>query len=224
MVPTLCEIFRNARISDRVTRFVRSKKEYICSNCGKKYIKWQGVCSCGAGGTLEEKILIPAKPKPTISQKALQARSKRSERAGARSLQTADGIAPEFQGIASSAGRVGHITALQIDGVSRSYVMENKNRVLPSWLVKAWIVINQGALLWNKEPILRLDPPNMPKTIPAQGKQVPLSAMALITEKRHEYLVSRDRQLSELETILLYDPEIAASLMVNKLRKILRNE
>lgn len=207
-----------------MTRFVRSKKEYICSNCGKKYIKWQGTCSCGKGGTLEEKILIPAKPKPTISQKALQSRSKRSERTGASNLQAADGIAPEFKGIASSTGRVGHITALQIDGVSRSYVMENKNRVLPSWLIKAWIVINQGALLWNKEPILRLDPPNMPKTIPAQGKQVPLSAMALITEKRHEYLVVRDKQLSELETILLFSTDTRAASIVAKARKVLQGE
>lgn len=208
-----------------MSRFVRSKKEYICSNCAKKYIKWQGTCTeCHKGGTLEEKILIPAKPKPTISQKALQARSKRSERAGASSLQAADGVAPEFQGIASSTGRIGHITALQIDGVSRSYVQENKNRVLPSWMIKAWIVINQGAVLWNKEPVLRLDPPNMPKTIPAQGKQIPLSVMAVITEKRHEYLVTRDRQLAELETILLFSTNTNSTSIVAKARKVLRED
>jgi len=208
-----------------MTRFVRSKKEYICSNCATKYIKWQGTCTkCAKGGTLEEKILIPAKPKPTITQKSIQRRSKRSEQAGARSLQAADGVAPEFQGIASSIGRVGHITALQIDGVSRSYVQENKNRVLPSWLIKAWIIINQGAVLWNKEPVLRLDPPNLPKTIPAGGKNIPLGIMNLITEQRHEYLVARDRQLSELETILLFSTDTRAASIVSKARKVLQGD
>lgn len=195
---------------------IRSRREFICSNCAKKYLRWVGICSgCKKAGTVEEKQLLPPKQRTPPSAKALGQRAKRSERQGARDLTSVDGPDPYFQRIASSTGRVGHITALQIDAISRSYVMENKNRVMPSWVIKAWVIINQKAKEYNKAAILRIDPPNMPKTMLVGGKNVPLSTMAIISQERHEELISRDKALSEIETILLdYGNESATTLLV----------
>ena len=204
-----------------MTRMVRSKKEFVCSKCGKSQIKWSGFCGgCKEVGTLEEKRLLPEKPKPTKSQRSIGERAKRSERSVAKSMLAADGPAPEFRGIATSTGRVGHITNLQFDAVSRSHVTENKNRMMPSWLIKAWIQINQRALDFRKEALLHIDPPNMPKTFILNGKREPLSTMAIITEKHMEHLVSRDRMLSQIEEAGLESMD--AITFANKVMGILR--
>lgn len=206
-------------------RMVRSRKEYICVKCATTHLRWVGFCkNCKAQGTLEEKVLLPTKPKATLSQRSLGERAKRSERSVAKEMQEADGPAEDavFRGIKSSTGRIGHITSLQIDAVSRSYVTENKNRVMPSWLIKAWIIINQRAIEFNKEAFLHIEPPNMPKTILINGKNVPLSTMAIITQARHKTLARRDRALSEIESLLLYETNMSATMIVAEVRKLLK--
>jgi uncharacterized protein YpiB (UPF0302 family) len=114
----------------------------------------------------------------------------------------ADGEDPMFKGIASSAGRVGHITALQFDAVSRTYVTENKNRKLPTWLIKAWVQINQRGKDYNKNVLLHIDPPNMPKDAPLNGVNFKLGTMAIITQERHEELIREERILRSIEEAL----------------------
>lgn len=204
-------------------RMVRSKKEYICSNCSTLHLRWGGFCkNCKQQGTLEEHVLIASKTRATPSQRSLGERAKRSERSIAKKMTAVDGPDPDFKYIASSTGRVGHITALQFDAISRSYVTENKNRVMPTWLIKAWIQIHQRAVDFNKDAFLHVDPPNMPKTFLINGKQMPLSTMAIIGETRHEHLIKRDRALSEIETLVVYETNLSATNIVAEIRKILR--
>jgi hypothetical protein len=202
---------------------VRSKKEYICSYCSTLHLRWGGFCkNCKKQGTLEEHELIAPKPKATLSQRSLGERAKRSERAVAKKTTAADGPDENFKYIASSTGRVGHITALQFDAISRSYVTENKNRVMPTWLIKAWIQINQRAVDFHKQPFLHIDPPNMPKTFLINSKNMPLSTMAIIAQDRHEQLMRRDRILSEVESILIDRTDLDATNLLASIRKILR--
>lgn len=204
-------------------RMVRSKKEYKCTNCSKKYLKWQGICTgCNSGGTLQEVMLLPPKPKATLSQRALGQRAKRSERTIARRMQDIDGRDPEFSRISSSTGRVGHITNLRFDAVSTSYVIENKNRILPGWLIKAWILIQQRASDFNKHALLHIEPPNMPKTVPLNGQQLKLDNMAIIGQTWHEYLIMRSKKLELIENYVLSGDE-STNKTINDLQEILRN-
>lgn len=156
---------------------------------------------CKRGGTLEEISLLPLKTKPraTPSQKSLMRRSKGSERDISKRMVAADGPDPAFKNIASSTGRVGFITNMRIDAVSKNYVIENKNRVLPKWQVDAWVLINQRAIDFDKHALLHLDPPNVPRTMPINGQQKKLDSMAVITQTRHEELIQKERELEELQ-------------------------
>lgn len=206
-----------------MTRMIRQKKEYICKKCAFSHLRWQGFCrNCKAPNSLEEKVLITSKPKATMSQRSLGERAKRSERTVAKRTTAADGPDPNFKHIASSTGRVGHITALQFDAISRSYVTENKNRVMPTWLIKAWIQVNQRAVDFHKNPFLHIDPPNMPKTFLINGKNMPLSTMAIIAQDRHEQLMRRDRTLSEIETIISESGTQDSTMTLADILKILR--
>ncbi len=52
-----------------------------------------------------------------------------------QALRDADGACPAFGPITSSTGRTGHLTDLEIDGITRSYAVECKNREsIGSWL------------------------------------------------------------------------------------------
>lgn len=176
---------------------IRSKKEFRCSSCGKTYIKWEGKCrNCKASGTLVEKVLIPAKAVSTASQATLRRRSRKSEQDIARRMTQIDGPDPAFQHIASSIGRIGHITNIRVDAISKHYVTENKNRLLPKWLIDAWLLINQRAVDFDKNCLLHLDPPNMPRDFPINGERKKLSTMAVITQARHEELIKSELRLS----------------------------
>jgi len=178
---------------------VRPRKVFTCKKCGATYSKWQGVCRCGAGGTIEEtSAAIISKPRATLEQRRLMRRSKDSERNIARRMLEADGPDPMFKNIASSTGRIGFITGMQIDAVSKSYVTENKNRKLPLWLIIAWVQINQKAIDFNKNALLHIEPPNMPKDIPINGVKSKLDTMAIITQGRHENLIRAERALNLL--------------------------
>lgn len=185
-----------------MVKMIRSRKEFRCAACEAKFIKWVGVCpSCGKGGTLKEHALLPVKTKPvaTKSQKSLMRRSKTSERGIAQRMVDADGHDPMFRHIATSTGRIGHITNIRVDAVSLHYVTENKNRVLPTWMIAAWLLINQRAEDFDKHALLHLDPPNMPKNYPINGVTKKLDTMAVITQTRHEELIRKERELEELE-------------------------
>lgn len=189
-------------------RMIRSKREYRCTKCGWKAIKWQGICEgCSEGGTLEEVTLIqtPVKPRETTDQKKLRRRSKNSEREIARQMLQVDGPDPAFEKITSSTGRVGHITGMRIDAISLTYVTENKNRKLPLWLIKAWVLINQKSHDYNKNALLHVEPPNMPKEIVASGNTIKLDTMAIITQKRHEELIREEKVLRALGEALKTD-------------------
>ena len=206
-------------------QMIRSKREYKCSKCNKVLIKWAGICpNCSTAGTLEEVVLVPAKAKASLSQKALMSRSKRSERSIARRMQDVDGQDPAFANIASSTGRVGHITNLRFDAVSRTYATENKNRIIPGWMVKAWILVSQRASDFNKYALLHIDPPNMPKTVPLNGQQLKLDTLAIIGQTRHEYLIVRSHKLEKIENIVLYDPSSTPDKVVSEISEILRSE
>lgn len=194
-------------------QMIKSKQEYICSNCHMKYIKWAGTCyrGCKFTGTLEKKVLIeqPEKKQQASSAKRLQRRAKDSERGIARRMLEVDGADPVFRNIASSTGRIGHITGMQVDAISLNYVTENKNRKMPTWLVDAWLLINQKALEFNKNALLHVDPPNMARTFPSQGTTHKLSTLAIISQDRHETLIRHEKILSALLSEIASHPEYA---------------
>jgi len=183
-------------------QMVRPKKEWVCKNCGFKYIKWAGQCyrGCNFTGTLEERILINNSKKNNNGNatKKLIRRAKDSEREIAKRMISADGADPAYRNIASSTGRIGFITGMRVDAISRNYVTENKNRKMPTWVIKAWILINQRSVDFNKNALLHIDPPNMPKEIKIQGSTQRLGTMAIITQDRHEELIKNEKILQAL--------------------------
>lgn len=153
---------------------------------------------------LEEVILIPEKPTrptPTQSVKSIQRRAKNSEREIARRMQNIDGADPAYRNIASSTGRIGHISGMRVDGVSLQYAIENKNRALPSWLVKAWILIQQKSVEMNKQVLLHIEPSNGPKDYAANGLKHKSENMAILTQTRHEKLIGDEKRIQAIEQI-----------------------
>lgn len=191
-----------------IGQMIRSKKEYLCINCGFKAIKWAGFCNgCQQVNTLQEKILVPTKngSSGTLDQKRLRLRSKKSEREIARQMLEVDGPDPAFKNIASSTGRIGHITGMRVDAISKNYVTENKNRKLPVWLIKAWILINQRGQDFQKNILLHIEPPNMPREVPINGGTLKLDTMAVITQNRHEELIRYERAFKDIQEHLKID-------------------
>lgn len=186
---------------------IKSKRMFVCTNCQGKQGVWEGKCrSCQEIGTLEEVNLTNVRPSDsTTEQRRLRRRAKDSERGIAKRMVAADGADPAFKSIASSTGRIGHITSLRIDAISRTYVTENKNRKMPTWLIDAWLLINQRGEDFNKNVLLHIDPPNMPRDYPTQGTKKKLDTLAIITQTRHENLILKERALNELEQILFAD-------------------
>lgn len=184
---------------------IRQKKEYRCVNCDTPQLKFSGYCPyCKKAGTMRERILIPvkAKPKATLSQKGLARRAKGSERNIARRMQEIDGPDPIYKNVTSSTGRVGHITGMQIDAISRTYVIENKNRTLPAWLNTAWIQILQRAEDFGKHALLHIEPSNIAKEFPVNGVKHRTPTMALISQERHEALIRAEKALDEVAKVI----------------------
>lgn len=199
-------------------KLIRSKREYRCSACEAKSIKWSGICAgCGKAGTMQEVMLVPLQKTATAtaSQRSLQRRSKKSERNIAARMTAVDGVDPQYEKITTSTGRVGHITNIRVDAISKHYVTENKNRGLPSWLINAWVLINQRAEDFDKYSLLHLDPPNMPKEFPINGTLHKLDTMAVITQTRHEQLITESKRLDAITEIMN-----SKSSNLAKLRKI----
>jgi len=200
-------------------QMIKSKRKFVCSNCKASQMVWEGSCrACTQIGTLEE-VAIDAKVtrnESTAEQRRLRRRAKDSERGIAKRMVAADGPDPSFSKIASSTGRIGHISGLRVDAVSRTYVTENKNRKMPTWLIDAWLLINQRADDFNKHVLLHIDPPNMPREYPSQGVKKKLDTMAIIKQTRHEHLIMKEKALGELEQILFSDIDIEVKLQQAK--------
>lgn len=113
-------------------------------------------------------------------------RSKQSERNLGHWLEKHDGIDPQWARIASSALRVGHVTNLQFDVVSKHYAAEVKNVKLPATILKWWLQINQVATAHGKDALLYIEPTNDVKILGVPKK---LATMHIITEERHAQLL-----------------------------------
>lgn len=114
-------------------------------------------------------------------------RSKQSERDFGKYLLRHNGPDPVFKHIASSTGRVGQITDLQFDVVSRHYAGENKLVKVPKKVLEWWVQIVNIATKHGKQPILRIVPSN-------DGKY---PEMHIITSDRHAELLDKERALDE---------------------------
>ena len=136
------------------------------------------------------------------SQRLLR-RSKDSERRLGRFLLDADGPDPRFMpngGIASKTGRVGHITAMQFDVISKSYAAENKNVRLTVKFLKWWTQIFVKAMDMGKEPLLVIDPSNKPGSFTHNGFTYKVPVMHIITEQRHGELLRCERIVEAMES------------------------
>ncbi len=197
---------------------VNSKRKWVCSACAAEFIVWEGKCrACKAIATLEE-VTLSARivSTETQAQKRLRRRAKDSERGIAKRMTAIDGADPNFSRIASSTGRTGHISGMRVDAVSRTYVIENKNRKMPTWLITAWVLINQKGDDFQKNVLLHVDPPNMPREYPTQGIKKRLDTMAIITQGRHEDLIQKERVLSEAAFIFNSDITDKAKIQLVK--------
>lgn len=192
----------------------RAKKIYTCTVCDTEHNVWAGYCKrCNSAGTLEERILVPATIKrETDAAKRIRRRAKKSEREIARSMLDADGPDPNFARIASSTGRIGHITGIRVDAVSKNYFTENKNRKVPTWMTAAWLLINQRARDFDKHALLHVEPPNMAKDYVLNGVKYKLDTMAIITNTRHRELIRTERAFNELVNLLQDDVDVSGAL------------
>jgi hypothetical protein len=119
-------------------------------------------------------------------------RAKDSERDLARFLMKHDGPDPRMTGIASSTGRVGHITNMQVDVLSRSFAAENKHIIVGAKLSQAWLQINDVAVVHGKDALLRIEPSNN-----RLGRKVP--DLIIITSEKLAELLRKEQELDHLE-------------------------
>lgn len=116
-------------------------------------------------------------------------RSKQSERDLGKWLLKNDGEDPKWRHITSSTGRVGFVTGLQFDVVSKTYAAENKQQKLPQKWLQVWLQILDIALRHDKEALLVIEPTNLPV-----GSRKIIPKWHVITQERHEYLLECERK------------------------------
>lgn len=114
-------------------------------------------------------------------------KAKQSERDLGHWLQKHDAPDPRLRGIASSTGRVGHITQLQFDVTSLHYAAENKQVKVPSRLLGWWRQIVEIAATQGKDALLRIEPMNegLPRGINLE--------LHIITADRHAELLRKEK-------------------------------
>jgi hypothetical protein len=127
---------------------------------------------------------------PISEQKRRLRKSKQAERDSGRWLLDNDGPDPIWQNVSSSTGRVGHITQLQFDVVSRNYAGEVKNIIVPARLFGFWLKIVSIASSHGKNPVLIIVPNNEHKQV-GVPKKAP--SLHIITEERHAELLRKER-------------------------------
>ena len=133
-------------------------------------------------------------------------RSKDAERREGHWFLDFDGPDPKWKNIASSAGRVGHVTQLQFDTVSKNYCVEVKNVKVPAKLWKFWMQIVNVAAQHGKEPVLAIVPTNE-----ALGLRKKYPAMHIITDTRHAVLLEAEREVEAWRKLYGQLPELAPS-------------
>jgi hypothetical protein len=126
------------------------------------------------------------------------ARSKQSERDLGHWLQENDAPDSKWRNIASSTGRVGHLTGLQFDVVSLHYAAENKQVKVPARLWKWWKQLLDVASTQGKDALLRIEPTNLDLGVPAKLRKH-VSSLHIITEDRHKELLEAEKQRDFLE-------------------------
>lgn len=202
---------------------VRPSRRFRCSACNKIYKRQQDICSCGDTSTL-----IDVTPGMTEAQKKasenrrIRQRSKNAERRIAKTMAITDGEDSNYDKVASKHGRIGFITNMRVDAVSRSYVTEAKNRKLPVWLIKAWVLLQQKGRDFDKNILLYLQPPNLPLDIPYGDGKVKGENMHVILESRHQELIKKEKALGiiflshETKTEMDEAIEAARSILADK--------
>lgn len=99
--------------------------------------------------------------------------------------------------LVTSTGRVGHITGLQFDILSKTYAGENKHIKVPANLWKFWKQIVNVAFKQGKEPCIVLEPAMDEKRIDG----LPIPVMHMISEARHAELLRCERELIRLQEL-----------------------
>jgi hypothetical protein len=138
-----------------------------------------------------EKAVRPLAVKPKRSQQSILRRSKRSERDLAKWQQEHDGPDPKYKHLTTSTGRIGHITQLEADTLSKHYLGENKNEIVPKKWLLYWQKINSHAVEWGKDALLRFEPSNR------DDVDHRLPDMHIITPSRHAELLRKERWYDE---------------------------
>lgn len=138
------------------------------------------------GNPLTEKV-VAKDPERTKAKRALLRRSKSAEREFARWLTERDGRDERLKGLTSSTGRIGHVTGIQADILSKTYLGEAKNEKFPLKWLRYWHKIVQKATEWGKDPILMILPPNRGEV------DARLPALHIITPERHEELLRKEK-------------------------------
>jgi len=139
----------------------------------------------------------PRGPQATSSERTEVARARKSltrrwknvEREFARWLTEHDGKDARLSGLTTSTGRIGDLTHLQADVLSRSFLGEVKNEKAPAKIARYWQKIADRAIDWGKDPILYLKFSDAAK-YPVVGK--PLPAMCVITQDRLQELLDKE--------------------------------
>ena len=114
---------------------------------------------------------------------------------------------PPGGGLVSTTGRVGHVTGLQFDILSRHYAGENKHEKVPATWWKYWLKVVSKAIEQGKAPVLRVEPTN-DDAATALGRRVP--NLHIITEERHAELLGYERAAIEGTDAPVPAPEAAA--------------
>jgi len=92
----------------------------------------------------------------------------------------------------TSTGRIGHITQLEADTLSLHYLGENKNEIVPKKWLLYWKKINDHAVEWGKDALMRFEPSNRALVSPS------LPDMHIITPERHAELLRKEQAYDAL--------------------------
>ena len=97
-------------------------------------------------------------------------------------------------GLVTTTGRIGHITSLQADCMSKTYLSEVKNIKVWAGLWAFWKQIVVKAAQHGKEPMMAIYPSNEDTVM--EGVKVP--GFHIITEDRHAELLRFERDYHEV--------------------------
>lgn len=104
------------------------------------------------------KLFVAHKGHKKYAKSTLQKIWKDSERQLGMWLKEHDVPDKFFEKAETSCGRIGYLTGLQMDVISKNFVGENKSREdCPKWLSEAFLLLLQKSDEWRRPGILRMD-------------------------------------------------------------------